>query len=140
MSITVYCPSCKTRLTVDDDRAHDEFPCPECDEPIRAWALKESPPAAEPEQVAEVKPRRSRRRDDEDYEEEERPRKRRGRRNRGGCPYCGYTGSPARGSRISQAGWITFAVLLLLCWPLCFIGLFMKEDYPVCYDCGRGLG
>jgi hypothetical protein len=42
-----------------------------------------------------------------------------------------------RQQQISQAGWITFAVLIATCWPLCWIGLLMNEDYLACGDCGR---
>jgi len=146
MSIVVYCPGCKTRLTVGDDRAHDQFECPNCDELIRVWALTQTQPAAEPEPelAFDDRPTRSQRssrdfEDDYDDDEDDRPR-RRSRRRRGGCPYCGSDEPPEYSSRISQGGWITFAILLLFCWPLCFIGLFMKEDYPICYECGRALG
>jgi Zn-finger nucleic acid-binding protein len=147
MSIVVHCPGCKTRLTVGDDRAHDEFECPKCDERIRVWTLTGEPEAAparaEPEPEEDEYPRRSSRRDRDDYEDDEddRPRRRRRRVRRGyGCPYCGSTELPNVGSRISTAGWITFAILLATCWPLFFIGLLIREEYPICYDCGRALG
>ncbi len=38
--------------------------------------------------------------------------------------------------RISVAGWIVFAVLLLFCFPLFWIGLLIKEEYRSCYECG----
>ena len=37
--------------------------------------------------------------------------------------------------RISTGGWITFGVLLVLCFPLFWIGLLIKEDYRVCGTC-----
>ena len=37
--------------------------------------------------------------------------------------------------RISTAGWITFAVLLVLFFPLFWIGLLIKEDVRVCQVC-----
>ena len=55
------------------------------------------------------------------------------------CPYCGSSSLPAMRQRISAAGWIVFAVLLLTCLPLCIIGVFIKEDYRVCSSCGLTL-
>ena len=37
--------------------------------------------------------------------------------------------------RISTAGWITFAVLLVFFFPLFWIGLLIKEDAVVCQTC-----
>jgi hypothetical protein len=58
-------------------------------------------------------------------------------RSRDECPYCGCPDPPVSRTQISQAGWITFAVLLFVCWPLFWIGLLMTEDYLACGDCGR---
>jgi hypothetical protein len=51
------------------------------------------------------------------------------------CPYCGTDAPPVTGQRISTAGWIVFAVMLLFCFPLFFIGLLMKEEYRQCSYC-----
>ena len=56
------------------------------------------------------------------------------------CPFCHTTSPPIRAQRISTGGWITFAVLLLVCLPLFWIGLLIKEDYTVCRACGIRLG
>jgi lipopolysaccharide-induced tumor necrosis factor-alpha factor len=51
------------------------------------------------------------------------------------CPACG---SPAPGvwkKKISAAGWVLFAVLLLFCFPLCWIGLLLQEQYLECPAC-----
>jgi hypothetical protein len=56
------------------------------------------------------------------------------------CPYCQSPAPPVQKQKISTAGWILFVVLLLLCFPLCWIGLLMKEDYRSCSFCGLGLG
>nr|AUN37236.1 hypothetical protein [uncultured bacterium] len=42
--------------------------------------------------------------------------------------------------RISTAGWITFAVLLVFFFPLFWIGLLIKEDVPVCSNCLSKVG
>ncbi|MBY0525210.1 MAG: hypothetical protein K2R98_17520 [Gemmataceae bacterium] len=57
------------------------------------------------------------------------------------CPYCNTCKPPYTQRKVSTAGWIFFWVLLLfLCLPLCWIGLFMCEDQKVCSSCGIKLG
>jgi DNA-directed RNA polymerase subunit RPC12/RpoP len=51
------------------------------------------------------------------------------------CPYCDSTERPYARSQISQAGWIIFAVLLLVFFPLCWIGLLMTETEWRCREC-----
>jgi DNA-directed RNA polymerase subunit RPC12/RpoP len=55
------------------------------------------------------------------------------------CPYCGTTEPPREVSEISQGGWITFALLLVFFFPLCWIGLLMTETRLKCSDCGARL-
>lgn len=52
------------------------------------------------------------------------------------CPFCQSTVPPRVRHKISTAGWVIFVVLLLVCFPFCLIGLFIKEDYRVCRSCG----
>lgn len=75
--------------------------------------------------------------DDDDLSDLRRSSRR--RRSEYDCPSCGCPDEPIRRQQISQAGWITFAVLMFFCWPLCWIGLLMNEDYLECGDCGRKL-
>jgi uncharacterized membrane protein YvbJ len=56
------------------------------------------------------------------------------------CPYCQSQSPPVQKQKISTAGWILFVILLLACFPLCWIGLLIKEDYRSCSFCGLGLG
>jgi hypothetical protein len=51
------------------------------------------------------------------------------------CPTCSYLGQPLVVRRISQAGWVTFGVLLVLCPPLFWIGLLIKEPRSQCPKC-----
>jgi ribosomal protein L40E len=51
------------------------------------------------------------------------------------CPHCQTTVPPIIAHRISAAGWIVFACLLVFCLPLFFIGLLMKEEYRMCSWC-----
>jgi DNA-directed RNA polymerase subunit RPC12/RpoP len=55
------------------------------------------------------------------------------------CDYCGTTRRPYITSVTSDAGWITFIVLLLVFFPLCWVGLLMTETRVTCSDCGRRL-
>ena len=56
------------------------------------------------------------------------------------CPFCHTNNPPLVRQKVSTAGWMTFWVLLLVCFPICWIGLLMKEDYRVCSQCGITLG
>lgn len=51
------------------------------------------------------------------------------------CPYCTSTYMPRHERKISTAGWITFAVLLVFFFPLFWIGFLIKEDTFVCPSC-----
>lgn len=51
------------------------------------------------------------------------------------CAHCSSQMMPLVERRISTAGWITFAVLLVFFFPLFWIGLLIKEDVAVCQTC-----
>lgn len=51
------------------------------------------------------------------------------------CPYCGTAYLPIRERRISTAGWVTFALLLVFTFVFFWIGLLIKEDVMVCPVC-----
>ncbi len=96
--------------------------------------------------VAAQEPRKylpARVRNDDDNDVDEPASRRRSHRREVGfrCPYCQTSAAPFTRSKVSTAGWIFFWVLLLfLCLPLCWIGLFLKDEYRVCADCGIKLG
>jgi hypothetical protein len=56
------------------------------------------------------------------------------------CPFCGTSKWPITSSRISTGGWVLFVGLLFFCFPLCWIGFFVRESYDYCDDCGVKLG
>ena len=57
------------------------------------------------------------------------------------CPFCQSTCRPRQQSKVSTAGWVLFVLMLLfLCWPLCWLGLLIKDEYYVCGACGMKLG
>ena len=51
------------------------------------------------------------------------------------CPHCGTNYLPILERRISTAGWITFALLLVFTFIFFWIGLLIKEDVPICPVC-----
>lgn len=51
------------------------------------------------------------------------------------CPHCQTGELPVVARRISTAGWVVFFTLLIMCFPLCFIGLFIKDEYRQCSWC-----
>ena len=55
------------------------------------------------------------------------------------CPTCMSQFLPRIERRISTTGWIVFAVLLVLFFPLFWVGLLIKEDVHVCPSCNTRL-
>lgn len=55
------------------------------------------------------------------------------------CPRCQSQLAPRIEKRISTAGWIVFAVLLITLFPLFWIGFFLKEEIRVCPVCNLRL-
>ena len=59
------------------------------------------------------------------------------------CPFCEYQGPPIVSKQLSSNGWILFAVLLLVCVPLCWLPFVLdgcKEEIRKCAGCGARLG
>ena len=56
------------------------------------------------------------------------------------CPRCGTQNFPRIERKISSAGWIVFAVLLVMFFPLFWIGLLIKEDVKICSVCNFRVG
>jgi hypothetical protein len=51
------------------------------------------------------------------------------------CPRCSSQMPPKVVKRVSTAGWIVFAVLMVIFFPLFWIGLLIKEDVRMCSVC-----
>lgn len=51
------------------------------------------------------------------------------------CPRCASQLLPRIERKISSAGWVTFAVLIVAFFPLFWIGLLIKEDVRICPVC-----
>lgn len=57
------------------------------------------------------------------------------------CPRCGSNIPPITRRRVSKGGWAAFVILLILFFPLCWVGLvFQRESYQVCGHCNCELG
>lgn len=56
------------------------------------------------------------------------------------CQHCMSQFLPKTERRISTAGWIVFAVLLVAFFPLFWVGLLIKEDVDVCPSCSTRVG
>lgn len=56
------------------------------------------------------------------------------------CPYCNTDETPLTRSKISVGGRVVFGVMILVCFPLFWIGLLMKENYRECSECGTRIG
>lgn len=115
MSIQFHCPGCETLLETASDMANAVVKCPHCQRDLQVPGP--APAVAVGQQTAPPEPRGGFR-----------------------CPFCRSTFPPELKRRVSVAGWVTFCVLLVLCLPLCFIGLFIKDDYRFCRSCGIKLG
>jgi DNA-directed RNA polymerase subunit RPC12/RpoP len=73
------------------------------------------------------------------YYAHSRRRKKKRRPERIECHRCDSTARPYTSWVISQSGWVVFVVLLILFFPLCWIGLLMTEPEYRCADCGARL-
>jgi RNA polymerase subunit RPABC4/transcription elongation factor Spt4 len=51
------------------------------------------------------------------------------------CPRCASQAFPTSVRKISTAGWIVFAALMVVFFPLFWIGLLIKEDVRICPAC-----
>jgi hypothetical protein len=52
------------------------------------------------------------------------------------CRRCHST-QPARiEEKVSTGGIVVFAILLIACFPLCWIGLLIKDPHSICTACG----
>ena len=52
------------------------------------------------------------------------------------CPRCHRATYFLQQEKVSTGGIIVFALLILLCLPLCWVGLLIKDKYLVCSACG----
>jgi RNA polymerase subunit RPABC4/transcription elongation factor Spt4 len=51
------------------------------------------------------------------------------------CPRCSSQFYPKLVRKVSTAGWIVFAILMVTFFPLFWIGLLIKEDVRICAVC-----
>jgi DNA-directed RNA polymerase subunit M/transcription elongation factor TFIIS len=133
------CPSCKTLLESPDHKVGTKVACPTCEEKLRVPMPSNGHLLPVPSSRKKDYPVLEEIEEDEGAKDD-RPRRSRSRNKRKvRCRECGSTRRPVTREEISQNGWILFIVLLIVFWPLCFIGLFQKETYEICDDCGARL-
>lgn len=56
------------------------------------------------------------------------------------CPYCQSTKGIYKQSTLSNVGCLTVILLIFLCFPFCWVGLFMRDEVTTCQSCGMKLG
>lgn len=60
------------------------------------------------------------------------------------CPYCGHEGMPLMVKEgLSGSGWAVFVILLLVCFPLCWLPFVVdgcKDEKRKCFQCGIKMG
>jgi hypothetical protein len=56
------------------------------------------------------------------------------------CPRCASQYLPIVERKISSAGWIVFAALLVIFFPLFWVGFLIKEDVRTCPTCRMRVG
>lgn len=52
------------------------------------------------------------------------------------CRSCGAVGSKQVQTKITSGGWLFFWCMFLFCLPVAIFGLFQKENYALCSQCG----
>ncbi len=136
------CPTCGAKLEAEEHCAGQKHPCPQCEQrlqvpPSRNKTVLGKPldkdnktvlgkPLHDPV-VLELAD------EDDGY----RVSRRRRRYSPFECPYCGSREKPELKKETATVGWIMFAVLLLFFFPLCWLGIFMRETWEACWECGR---
>lgn len=113
------CPSCGLEVQVPPELLGQRVKCPSCDQHFLA-----------PRAVVEVLPTVAR----VPVVPVARPRT--GRPRTFCCPFCLSTTRPLVRKRTSTAGWILLGALIVVFFPVCWLGLLLREKYHVCFDCG----
>jgi predicted Zn finger-like uncharacterized protein len=145
------CPSCQERLSVLPADVGKDVACPKCETVFRAERVSVRPAPSvserrrsertEDDGQRQSRWERNRETDRRSRYDDEDDRDRGYRPSRGGagfrCRSCGSRDRPVYKEEISTAGWVVFAVMLTVCFPLFWIGLLMKEQYRACAECGR---
>lgn len=51
------------------------------------------------------------------------------------CPFCHSRAGYRNTSKVSGGGWVVTILLLLLCFPLFWLGLLITENHQYCKNC-----
>ena len=137
-SFLIRWPTCNAKLMVSETRRGQKVACPKCAEyvlrPTEATDIAHALDVNREE--AFVLSDRGRRNTANASGQSWQPDSELGFR----CPFCQTKSPPIVRKQISTAGWVVFALLLIACFPLSIIGLFIKQEYRVCSSCGIKLG
>lgn len=148
------CPTCKAHLSIGAAQGGQKVHCPKCTQKLLVpvpplpmptnktvlGQLDDAPPAPPPAPAPAPAPTQPAAPVDVVMVEEvQNGRRRESSQHHAAflCPHCGSREKPDRRQEIAPAGWILFAVLVMFFFPLCWLGLFMRETWEVCRSCGR---
>ncbi|MBD3265808.1 hypothetical protein GF373_03995 [bacterium] len=59
------------------------------------------------------------------------------------CPYCQHEGEPIIKKQVAMQGWVVFIVLLIFCFPICWLPFLFDgcyEEVRICTACQCKLG
>lgn len=144
-TIFIACPHCRHQKKAPARFAGRQAKCPKCDKSFvvpSVGAPAAHPASPPPMPLVEYRPRREVGDPDDDYRPIRPRRRRRREREEIGfrCPFCNTPEPPLWRAKVSTAGWVCFVLLLLFfCWPICWVGLLMKDWHSVCARCGMRL-
>ena len=131
------CPACDAKLMVSETRRGQQVQCPKCMEDMIMPSKPTHPGSAlDVERAEDVEVSDLDRPNTNNSGRSPEPESRFGFQ----CPFCQSKSPPLIKKQISTAGWIVFVGLVIACFPLSLIGLFIKEEYRVCGSCGIKLG
>lgn len=154
--MTINCPKCKASLKLRETAVGKIVRCPKCQERFTApSATAEASPLELADPVSEESPLEQMAAAAQSNTPGARPQYAAPAQqfqnqvpaspNPGGftCPFCHRQGPPIITKKISTSGWILFIVLLLCCFPLCWLPFVMdgcKDEERKCAGCGTKLG
>lgn len=55
------------------------------------------------------------------------------------CPFCGTNSPLIKRKKVLPIGWVGFGLLIILCAPLCWLPLYIREEVLTCSGCKRRL-
>lgn len=139
------CPTCGARLEAENHCTGQKHACPQCEQRLQVPAPPPSrdnktvlgKPLAQDNKTILGKPFREPVVLEVAEDEDDRRSRRKRHHSSFECPRCGSREKPEIRKETAAVGWILFVVLLLFFFPLCWLGIFMRETWEVCWACGH---